>query len=79
MLSRAVEAEKSPQLISISQLDDCHLSLSSIKEERNPFLLPSSALGLLLPTSGLRPPFLGRAAGALRSIDRTNRQVGAHR
>jgi hypothetical protein len=35
-------------------------------------------LDLLFRTSGLRPPFLGRALRALRSSGRTNRQVGAH-
>jgi hypothetical protein len=30
--------------------------------------------GVLLPTSSLRPHFLGRTLGALRSIGRTNRQ-----
>ncbi len=39
---------------------------------------PLPPLGLLLPTSDLRLPFLGRALRALRSIGGTNREVGAH-
>ncbi len=39
---------------------------------------PLPPLDLLLPTSGLRPPFLGKALRALRLIGRTNWQVGAN-
>jgi hypothetical protein len=56
----------------------CRAARKNEKAKKNKPQLTPPPPGVLLPTSGLWPQFLGRALAALRSIGMTNRHVGRH-